>query len=513
MRAQTVVQRTLDMDLINTQSFQLHVVRTTDGGTALHVMINQQDVIVKYDAALDPLWASTVPTHALGAGENGGVLAADQTGWYSAFPDTEIVFVDVHKLDASGATEWSREIGVHVNDDAYQANIGPGIWSDAAGNSFLTLSYVGGDSYVFSLDALGTPRWTTRLGGHWLEHLLPDGNGGCYALGRSTWGGADPFCVAHLDGTGQPLYFRTVDYPLQYLIQPKNMQLVGADLVLFIDHQGPASMLKLDPAGTPMTCDLYVLDPPAPVNTPFGIFGGNVMNNGEILLVGRYAGLDTKTATFRLTAAGLPLAGLSFNTQTLNNWRRGFVFYKMATAADEVTVIGERFEEDLLFQQDIHHAFLWHLPSDLSTACGAVPVTFAHQSLPVAQLDVVALADFGSNVATSNAASTAPVPHATIASNDFCVLLSATDIAAEGTDQLFTLSGQVLFAGDAFTVNIKEDVALSILDPAGRSILTLDAAKGRFEGTSTDTWGAGMYLVHARSDRGKSQAMRFLLVR
>ncbi len=77
------------------------------------------------------------------AGENGGVLAADQTGWYSAFPDTEIVFVDVHKLDASGATEWSREIGVHVNDDAYQA--WPGHLVRARGQLF-TLSYVGGDS-------------------------------------------------------------------------------------------------------------------------------------------------------------------------------------------------------------------------------------------------------------------------------------------------------------------------------------------------------------------------------
>ncbi|MBK7270717.1 MAG: hypothetical protein IPI07_14840 [Flavobacteriales bacterium] len=140
----------------------------------------------------------------------------------------------------------------------------------------------------------------------------------------------------------------------------------------------------------------------------------------------------------------------------MNNWRRGFVFYKMAMAADGG---GKRFEEDHV-PADIHHVS--YGTSFPGTACD-VPVTFAHQSLPVAQLDVVALADFGSNVATSNAASTAPVPHATIASNDFCVLLSATDIAAEGTDQLFTLSGQVLFAGDAFTVNIKEDVALSIL--------------------------------------------------
>jgi len=199
---------------------------TATFGTTSLTSSGEDDIFVaKLDAIGNWLWAK----QAGGTSEDfGNAIAVDTAGnsYVSGFFNSTATFgtsnlstsgnsdIFVAKLDAGGNWLWARQAG------GTGADVGKGIAADAAGNSYLSGSFIGtatfgttnlisrgnSDIYVAKLDANGNWRWIKQAGGvsHESAYALTlDARGNCLIsgvfIGTSTFGTTNLISSGYVD--------------------------------------------------------------------------------------------------------------------------------------------------------------------------------------------------------------------------------------------------------------------------------------------------------------------------
>ncbi len=130
----------------------------------------------------------------------------------------------VVKYDATGAKQWTRQMGTPSND------LANGVATDAAGNVYVAGATYGGldgnvnaggtDLFVVKYDAAGAKQWTRQMGTADARGVATDAAGNVYVAGRTIGGldgnvnagGSDLFVVKY-DATGVKQWTRQMGTP------------------------------------------------------------------------------------------------------------------------------------------------------------------------------------------------------------------------------------------------------------------------------------------------------------
>lgn len=167
----------------------------TDGALAGPHAGGFDTFVAKYDAAGTFQWSTQLGTalndiaQGVSVDGLGNVYVAGRTESNLAGAHAGLEDAYLFKIDGSGATLWSRQLGTATVDNAF------GVSADALGNVFIagaTLGSLGGpsagsfDPYVAQYDASGTLVWAEQIGTpalDWGYGVAADGAGKVYVAG------------------------------------------------------------------------------------------------------------------------------------------------------------------------------------------------------------------------------------------------------------------------------------------------------------------------------------------
>jgi hypothetical protein len=385
---------------------------------------------------------------------------------------------------------------------------------DAGGDVFMTVYFQRG-TYVVYVPADGGSGWSYLMPDVVNVKLASDGGGGCYAFGEQSGSAlAGRLEAIHVLENG------TVDFHNQYwmndwfVAKPQNVQVVGDELVLVIDHSMRGGILVLDLIGDVMSYDKYAPTPPPPSNVSFGIMGGLRMSDGTYVLAGGYSGLQGKATVLELTATREFQQARSLNTVSINSVRTVFSFQAADAGDDVLRIAGSYSLWDEVFNASIlEWPVVWRLSGSLDELCLDQTIQFAHVPVPSGSVTVQPMTTLEENMMTVDAISNTSIATTNAWSTaSFCDQVVSTNElnAANGAD-LFVLRGNLLHSTDELIIEPLEQLQVAVYTGTGQRIHGSRLSAGRQQALRGLYLVPGVYYVVGENGAGVRRTRSFVV--
>lgn len=450
----------------------------------------------------------------LGAGANGAMVFLTDYGSDGSFDEGFTCFVDIGVYTDQLLPNWSKRVTWDFGLEEPDIDGARTALVDAGGDVFITVYFERG-TYVVYVPANGGSGWSYLMPGVVNVKLASDGGGGCYAFGEQSG--------SPLEGRLEAIHVLengTVDFHKRYWMNdwfvatPQNVQVIGNELVLVVDHSMRGGLLVLDLSGDVMSYDKYAPTPPPPPNVSFGITGGLRMADGTYLLAGGYSGLQGKSTVLELTATREVQQARSLNTVSTNNVRTVFGFQAASTGDDVLGIAGFYARWDEVFNASIlEWPIVWRLSGSLDELCLDETIQFAHVPVPSGSVTVQPMTTLEENTMTVDAISNTSIATTNAWSTaNFCdQVVSTNELAAANGDELFVLRGNLLHSSDELIIEPLEALQIVVYTGTGQRIHGSRLSAGRQQALPGLYMVPGVYYVVGENGAGVRRTRTFVV--
>lgn len=421
---------------------------------------------------------------------------------------------DVIKMNSAGAVEWARQHTFTVPDELIVPSDGHAI-AGAPGGNFYVSSGEPSRPILFRFAAGGPLSWAKELVavhpiGH-VRSLTSDDAGNCILLadGSAAFGDTDRVVVMKISPTGtiqwsfimQPFATGRSFLPAKAIARANGHTLIsGAEY-----GNGTAAfgvLIDLDMTGSLAWARRYAFEGDQSLTT----YTADERSDGHLWLDFQEGGYGLA----HLTATGEVVEAERFTYQVSGN-SVGVVEWQLKLINDDhLGLVGDYFIDQSWTSDDPSCDWLWDLDAMSPELCGTDPVSIT--STPLAAQDIIIAVgptlqntSLSSQAITVTATAAAPAPNASA-----CAIILNTP-EADNTASV-RISPTLLSAGEAVQVHGAPAGTATILDAAGRLLVSVPLNGNERSTLPTDACAPGLHTVRVSDRSGRPVGTARLMV-